>query len=243
MAARVVNALGIAFDSGCEYFDPTCGAGDLLLAIARKLPVRETLQGTIAAWGECLAGFDISPEFVRAAKARLVLLAAKRCRIRPGDEAVVPSQAFPRIVEADFLSDPEPTRSADVIVMNPPFGYTTAPDDCAWARGRVNAAAVFAEKVIRHSRAGARIAAILPDVLRSGTRYSRWRNTIARLGSIRRQRPLGVFDRWADVDVYFLDYQVQQREPVVPAVSPRGPRSTGVGKRFGCGSFSSAVQR
>ena len=233
MAARVVNALGIASGSPCEYFDPACGAGDLLLAVARKLSIGPTLESTIVTWGQHLAGFDISPEFVRATKARLVLLAAKRCRIRPPDGAVVPSRTFPRILEADFLSDPERVRRADAIVMNPPFGYTTAPADCAWARGRVNAAAVFTEQVIRNSRPGARIAAVLPDVLRSGTRYARWRNTIAALGSIRRQHPLGVFDRWADVDVYFLDYTVQPPSTVRPTPIPSSaPPPTGVGKRF-----------
>ena len=232
MAARIVNGLRIPSRSPCEYFDPACGAGDLLLAVAKKLPLGETLESTIATWGQHLAGFDISLEFVRVAKARLVLLAAHRCRTRPPAGAIVPSRAFPGIVEADFLSDPERLRRADVTVMNPPFGYTTAPADCSWARGRVNAAAVFAEQVIRNSRPGARIAAILPDVLRSGTRYARWRNTIASLGSIRRQRPLGLFDRWTDVDVYFLDYQVQPPNTAPPTLPSSTPPSSGVGKRF-----------
>ncbi len=101
------------------------------------------------------------------------------------------SRTFSKIIEADFLSYPSGAQGANVVIMNPPFGYTSAPDGCYWARGRVNAAAIFVEKAIRDSREGTRIAAILPDVLRSGTRYQRWRNVISTLGSIRIERPLG----------------------------------------------------
>ena len=232
MAARVANPLSVGSDSLREYFDPACGVGDLLLAIARKLPVGDVLESTIANWGERLAGFDISPEFVRATKARLVLLAAKRCRARPSDASVALSSAFPKIVEADFLLRSERTRLADAVVMNPPFGYMNAPDDCIWARGRVNAAAVFAERVMRNSLAGTRIAAILPDVLRSGSRYRRWRHLVGGLGLIRGERPLGVFDRWADVDVYLLDYRVHRDETLRSVGAPEAGRSAGVGKRF-----------
>lgn len=232
MATTVANMLAVKSDSRQTYFDPTCGAGDLLLAVAKRLPVRETLRGTITTWGERLAGLDVSPEFVRAAKARLVLLAAKRCGIRPGEAGFELRHAFPRIVEGNFLSNSKAARLADVVVMNPPFGYAEASDGCTWARGRVSAAATFVETVIRNSREGARIAAILPEVLRSGTRYKRWRDEIAGLGSIRRERSLGVFDRWADVDVYLLDYRVR-RAPNHPSVAlPAPTRPGGVGSRF-----------
>ena len=232
MAARVANMLAVKSDSRRKYFDPACGAGDLLLGIAKRLPVHETLEGTITRWGERLAGFDVSPEFVRTAKARLILLAAKRCGIRPGETDVKLRRAFPGIVEADFLSNSNAASLADVVVMNPPFGYASAPDSCTWARGRVSAAATFVERAIRNSREGARIAAILPDVLRSGTRYKRWRDAIGALGSIRRERPLGVFNRWADVDVYLLDYRVDRADNRASAASPGPARRAGVGKRF-----------
>ena len=48
-------------------------------------------------------------------------------------------------------------------------------------------------------------AAILPDVLRSGTRYAKWRDYIggqAILGSV---SIWGLFDPWADVDVFLLE--------------------------------------
>ena len=232
MATKVANVVAVAPDSQLKYFDPTCGAGDLLLGIAKRLPVRETLEDTIAMWGECLAGFDISPEFVRAAKARLVLLAAKRCGVRPAETDIELRRAFPRIVEADFLSNPTATNLADVVVMNPPFGYASAPDGCTWARGRVNAAATFVERAIRDARKGTQIAAILPDVLRSGSRYARWRDAIGASGSIRRERLLGIFNRWADVDVYLLDYRVHRENARASAALPGSVRRAGVSERF-----------
>ena len=232
MATTVANSLAVTANSRQTYFDPTCGAGDLLLAIAKRLPVRETLEDTITTWGERLGGFDVSPEFVSAARARLVLLAAERCGIRPDEVGIDFPRAFPRIVEADFLAHSKAASQANVVVMNPPFGYASAPDGCTWARGRVNAAATFVEKAIRDSRKGTRIMAILPDVLRAGTRYKRWRDEIAALGSIHRERPLGIFDRWADVDVYLLDYRVRRAQTAAHVASPAPARRAGVGSRF-----------
>ena len=232
IATTVANMIAVKSDSSQTYLDPTCGAGDLLLAIAKTLPVRETLQATISTWSERLAGFDVSPEFVRAARARLVLLAAKRSGIRPREAGVEFRYAFPKIVEADFLTNSTAASRADVVVMNPPFGYAAAPDGCTWARGRVNTAATFVERAIRTSREGARIAAILPDVLRAGTRYKRWREEITALGSIRRERPLGVFDRWADVDVYVLDFRVRRAQDAAQVALPKPTRRAGVGSRF-----------
>ena len=229
--------LANAVDPGSRhvYFDPTCGAGDLLLAVAKKLPVAATLSRTLNDWGRCLVGCDISLDFVRLAKARLVLLAAKRCRVRPGEESVVVSRAFPKIVEADFLSySSRILQRANVVIMNPPFGYTRAPEGCEWAQGRICAAAMFAERAIRGSRVGTQIAAILPDVLRSGSRYERWRSMIGALGSVRRERPLGLFDRWADVDVFLLDFvrTAERGENGQTAMQLGARQSGGIGKRF-----------
>ena len=143
MATRLAKVLdvGESADYGQVYLDPTCGAGDLLLAVAKKLPIANTFRGTLDYWGRCLAGCDISSDFVRLAKVRLALLASKRCRVRLSDESVVLDRTFPKIVEADFLSYSQPSHRTDVVIMNPPFGYTRAPDECEWARGRISAAA------------------------------------------------------------------------------------------------------
>ena len=233
MATKLSNA--VHSDPQFVYLDPTCGAGDLLLAIAKKLPVFTSLKGTLFHWGRCLAGCDLSRNFVRLTKARLVLLASKRCRIRPSEENVVLGHMFPKIVEADFFAcSSQILQRTDVVIMNPPFGYTRAPAGCEWAQGRICAAAMFVEQAIRDSRPGSQTVAILPDVLRSGSRYERWRSMIGALGTIRRNRPLGMFDRWADVDVFLLDFMKngKREKDRQPSFWPSVKQSWGVGKRF-----------
>ena len=136
--------------------NPACGVGDLLLAVAKKLPVGDTLQSTVDDWSKRLAGCDISTDFVRLAKARLVLLAAGRCRVDPSGERVALTRTFPDIVEADFLSYSQGEHHANVVVMNPPFGYTQAAAGCKWATGRINAAALFTERAIQNASDGTR---------------------------------------------------------------------------------------
>ena len=234
MAARLANLVPVGEGPRRTYFDPTCGAGDLLLAVAKRLPIASTLTETVEEWGRCLSGRDLSEDFVRAAKARLVLLAAKRCRVRPHADEIELASVFPKISEGNFLERSEPPHGADVVVMNPPFGYTRAPDRCRWTQGRVSAAAVFTEKAIQDARAGARIVAILPDVLRAGARYHRWRSMLDALGTTRRTVLLGVFDQWADVDVYLLDFvkgDGPQRCDSL-AEDQRDVKPGGVGRRF-----------
>src|SRR5262245_3363490 len=58
-----------------QWFDPTCGAGDLLLAAADTLPLHSTLGDTLSHWSDVLAGADLHEPLVRTAKARLVIRA------------------------------------------------------------------------------------------------------------------------------------------------------------------------
>lgn len=234
LASRL--AARVPVDEGTRrlYFDPACGAGDLLLAVAKRLPIADTLTATLIDWGHRLAGYDISDDFVRATKARLLLLATKRCRVRPDIRGTILQDVFPKVVQRDYLADSKCMYRPDAVVMNPPFSYTDAPHECRWARGRVTAAAVFTENAIQGAREGATIAAILPDVLRSGSRYQGWRRIINTMGTIRQERPLGIFDRWADVDVYLFDFRkvATSRHSCSTIQSLHASRSGGVGKRF-----------
>ena len=233
LADRVANVA--IRDSRPEslYYDPACGAGDLLLAIARKLPLAATFRETLDEWGARLAGCDISPEFVRLAKARLTLLAAKRCGLAPPLELTSDSDLFPGIVKADSLSPLRRSPPADVFVMNPPFRYAGAPTDCGWATGRVNLAAVFVARAILDAHAETRIVAILPDVLRSGSRYVAWRAMTQGAGSLLAETPIGLFDRWTDVDVYLFHFSKNSLKHVSPTVVPANTNTTGgVARRF-----------
>ena len=233
LAARVATTAMRDARPESLYYDPACGAGDLLLAIARKLPLAATFRETLDEWGARLAGCDISPDFVRLAKVRLTLLAAKRCGLAPPLDLTSDSDPFPHIVNADSLSPLRQPPSADVFVMNPPFRYASAPNECDWATGRVNLAAVFVARAIRDAREETRIVAILPEVLRSGTRYVSWRAMTRAAGSLLAERPIGLFDCWTDVDVYLFHFSKSPLKAASPTTAPDNTKLIGgVGRRF-----------
>lgn len=233
LARRLANMAFHEPGATLTYFDPACGAGDLLLAIALKLPVEPTLAATLDEWGTRIGGCDISPEFVRLTQARLTLLAAKRSRQLPPFDPAVLAGAFPNIAVGNSLDPSRRLPNEDVIVMNPPFGYVIAPDDCDWARGRVNHAALFVDRMIREVPNGTRITAILPEVLRSGSRYAAWRERIRASGDLIGETPVGLFDQWTDVDVYLFHFEkrTHRRGSSANVRSVEKPTG-GVGKRF-----------
>ena len=185
-----------------KIFDAACGAGDLLLAAARLLPVRRTLSATLRLWSANLFGCDMHPTFVRTTKLRLAILASQRCSIR--DKVRLDGDLFPGIVCGNFLQG---RRLAGMthIIMNPPFTLANAAASCEWAQGLVNQAGVFLHKGLESASPSAKFAAILPDVLRTGSRYRRWRQAIEKLATVESITVEGRFDSVADVDVFFLN--------------------------------------
>lgn len=183
--------------------DPACGAGDLLLSAARRLPLGRNLDQTIAQWGHILHGRDLQPQFVAAARARLLLLARQRHRA-PGHTDIDWPSAFPQVRTGDALCNQTLYDRADFILLNPPFAPVLAPADCSWGTGKVNAAALFIERAVTQARQGTHILAILPEVLRTGSRSAKWRQLISDHAKIRAIEPAGLFDSSADVDVFVL---------------------------------------
>ena len=162
--------------------DPACGAGDLLVACARHLPLKANLAETLKDWGERLTGFDINSAFVEATRYRLALLALERTQ-SPAREKIRNALPLEKIfsnirnhVQA-WHAWQLPTLPA-VIVVNPPFSYGVAERNCTWANGRVSQAAAFMDTCLRNAARGTRILAILPDVLRTGSRYKKWRQML-----------------------------------------------------------------
>jgi len=189
--------------------DPTCGAGDLLLAVARRLPVRKSAAATLTLWGKCLSGQDVVPEFVEAARLRLILLAMART----GD-SIDPNagqKLLPNIKVGDALSTLRPNSVTGLLFMNPPFGSTTEFARHFNGTGRVARAGVFVDRAIDALKPGATLAAILPDVLRSGTNYRSWRESVPRRLLNVRVSVEGKFDPNTDVDVFTLIGQRKRR--------------------------------
>lgn len=185
-------------------YDPTCGMGDLLVATARTLPLGKTLNETLLQWGKRLAGTDLHPEFITGTKTRLVLLARQRHASKSAPPVVSIDQLFPHIRVADGLSTTAEYRSAERVLMNPPFGHKRAPAGCKWAEGKVSRAAEFIVHALEQMEAGAELLAILPDVLRSGTFSAKWRDRISDLAEVHFVQTCGLFDESADIDVFLV---------------------------------------
>jgi hypothetical protein len=225
LAARAVSRIMGSVNGRSLILDPACGAGDLLVACAKQLPSNESVRATIDTWSRQLLGFDLQKEFVRASKHRLVLTAVQRHLLSCQSPELFGPGPFPGIRTGCGLTATSTIGMATHILLNPPYTRTTAPADCKWATGTISSAALFVDTCLAHAAKGARIAAILPDALRSGPRYARWRDHVLSQATIDRVRLVGQFDRWADVDVFILDLSVS-RQPTFRTNPWAFPRKT-----------------
>lgn len=211
-------------------YDPTVGAGDLLLAGARRLPLERSLKETLSAWGQCLAGTDLHSEFVEATQLRIGLLA----RQLHGGRDMLPAgwrKLFPHIKRGDGLGQKAFFARATHLLMNPPYCLTDADASCTWSGGRISEAALFIMRALEMAPAGARLFAILPDVLRSGSFQHQWREQVSDLAQIDSVVRHGIFDDSADVDVFLLE--LRRREDT-DKQSKRWPTvAVGTGKTVG----------
>ena len=196
-------------DENSQIYDPACGAADLLLAAAEHLPIGKTLGKTLERWEEQLAGRDLHPPFIRAAKARLLLMATARLGKTTLPD-VDPDRLFRQVRVGDGLSDEAVSVDATHLVMNPPFSRVRV--RTGWSRGGVSAAAVFVDSHVAPRRHGEQFVALLPDVLRSGTNYQRWRDVVAgQLDGDATADILGRFDDDVDIDVFILRGRITER--------------------------------
>lgn len=201
--------------------DPACGCGDLLLAAAGRLPVEHDLGSTLASWGRVLHGADVIPEFVEVAHHRLALLALRRGAVGvDGREIDLPS-LFPNVVVGDGLALAS-TRHAELVLLNPPYGQVPAPAEYPFGRGLVSAAAIWVDALLDQMSKGTAFVALLPDVLRSGSRYGRWRRSVGARLEIGDLDLAGQFDALTDVDVFVLDGRRSERADVGWAPEDRG---------------------
>jgi hypothetical protein len=195
-------------DPDRSYWDPACGAGDLLLAASDQLPLSGTLAETLRCWGDRLRGHDTQTSFVEVARLRLIIAAVARHRSH-GDDVTVSAEmaarSFPGLQVGDGLDALYNERAfKGHLILNPPFGSVAADTGCDWSTGMTSQAAIFLLAAATVLAKNGQITAILPDVLRSGSRYAAWRSRVNALLSVAEIATHGQFDDYADVDVFLL---------------------------------------
>jgi hypothetical protein len=227
-ARRIVRRFSVISWADEVVFDPACGAADLLLPVANELPVESTASATLRFWNTRICGCDLVPEFVEAAKLRLVLLAARKgCQL--DDTPTRLASLLTSLVIANGLAVSDQYSHSSCIVMNPPYGRVRVGKQ-PWRDGAVTAAALFVERAARLSVPGTQICALLPEVLRTGSSYANWRAHIGQLASPSRPLSMGLFSAHADVDV-FVQHFTKQGTPF-PKVSLRKSERAIIGDRF-----------
>lgn len=188
--------------NGSTVFDPSCGAGDLLIAAAGRMidsskPASENLSQLSCR----IAGIDVIPELVQLSRMRLLsYVLTKSSRIDVNYTQA--EQAFDRIRTGDALI--LPWDEATDILMNPPFNRTNFERQGAWLKGNRTIAADHVQVMIENSRNARRFVAVLPDVLRSGSRYRIWRESVSTSVDVLSYESAGLFSSYADIDVALL---------------------------------------
>ncbi|RRC95910.1 N-6 DNA methylase [Schaalia canis] len=178
----VIDGVG----NGAVLVDPACGVGDLLVAPLERVE-RNGIQDV------SVLVSDVSADLAQIARMRLLNI---------DQRGAVQIEAM----EADFLHESSLVSKATHVVLNPPFVSMDANE--SWASGQVNSAALFVVNALASMQEGARLLAILPDVLRSGSRYEKWRLHVSQMAKINRLKVLDVFDDHADIHVFVLDLTV-----------------------------------
>jgi len=227
LAKLAITAAGLRLTADVRVLDPACGAGDLLVAFVGHLPCSSDLKSTLRNWGRRVLALDLQADFVRATKLRLTLAAIRRQS--PASRTRLPSldELFPGIGLGSSLIEEDIYKQATHILINPPFTPVDAPEACAWGSGKVNSAAVFMDACISRSEPDTQIIAILPDVLRSGSRYAKWRHLFEDRVVLNKIQIIGQFDRHTDVDVFVVVGQIRKKPTSVPRFDWVPPEQSG----------------
>lgn len=200
-----------------RVIDPSCGIGDLLFEAALRLSCDQ--NSPTRRWEEKFVAKDIFQEFVDITWARLQTLYSSTGDL---DIKHYKQSSQPLSFEAgDSLSMEWNLRPEDVVLMNPPFHKSKSPGWSDLSNGTTSSAALFLEKALISAPSGVIIAAILPEVIRSGSRYANLRAELAARCEIREFSAAGAFGSDADVDVAILIATTKERD-VSPAVPPIG---------------------
>ncbi|HLP39548.1 N-6 DNA methylase [Lacibacter sp.] len=207
LGSSVLKSYNLSFGENVNFYDPACGASNLLIS------VKNHFSGKLSKKNISLEvfGTDIHKEFIEASKLRLeisdLLLNSRN------------SDYSKKILVADGLKSNTFYQNATHVITNPPFNQIDSPFDIDWASGKVSAAALFIDVISKNVNPGTEIIAILPDVLRSGSRYEKWRAHISNHCVVTGIKLFGQFDNYADVDVFSV-FLKKKEQPCEETISP-----------------------
>lgn len=197
----IQNLENVSDDS--KIIDPTCGAGNLLIAASRNLEISPTLSQTMQRWGEVLYGYDIHHSFIESAKLRIIIDALSRgCILDYSIEEALSD--LKNIKVKDFFN----VQASDLseithAVINPPFTTMRAPRNQLWNGGNITTSALIFYDLLNKLPTHCHFSAILPDVLRSGSRYQKLRQIISKKSRSYCQL-WGEFNKKTQIDVFVI---------------------------------------
>lgn len=219
LATSAFDEFSTAITAESVVLDPSCGVGNLLIEVSRQLGVSSSLSETLQQWGKVLWGYDIEPAFIEITKLRLMIEAlARGVKLDCSIEQAFDYFSQIRVQDALSITAIE-LQSVTHLFINPPFLSITSPKRDYWKQGKVNSAGVFFDFYLRMLPAECDVVAILPDVLRSGSRYHLFRefvdNHLQGKCIIK-----GRFSAVADVDVFILAGKIRQTTQDIQWVEP-----------------------
>lgn len=203
-----------------RFVDPSCGVGDLLLEAARRLPLGRDLSSTLATWSQEFHGMDLHAPLAQMAWSRLQALAMHLHHVegeRTNPAYIDHADSF---CQLNSLEESWGLMPGDCVLMNPPYNPVISPDWSVTSRGRVTAAALFLERAVATSPAGTVIAALVPEVLRSGTRFEKLRRFVEQRSQIHEFSAQGRFSSEADIDISIISLTVRATPlEIAPAIN------------------------
>lgn len=204
---RLISRYRGLISRGVSCLDPACGAGDLLIAVIKSLPKSWSLPRRLEYAERSIHGRERIPILAEVARNRL-RLALKQSAVRWTRRESPP---LSNVRAGDGLSAETDYSNIRLVLLNPPFARTPLVEPQPWGDGLTSQAAPFTLDVLKRCDKNTKVAAILPDVLRSGSRYQKWREEVARIAKIESIEVVGLFDSWTDVDVFIAHFTVQER--------------------------------